>query len=69
MQSDKILIEILPDGTIKSTTDEVSGPNHQSAEDFLKMISRLAGGETVRVRRNDVHGHTHTHEHGHEHQH
>lgn len=62
MQVDKITIEILPDGTIRSTTDEISGANHQSAEDFLKMIARLTGGESTRIRRTDVYRHTHSHE-------
>lgn len=62
MITDKIQIIILADGTIKSTTDEISAPNHQLAEDFLKMLARLSGGESVRVRRTDVYRHTHGHE-------
>lgn len=62
-------IEILEDGTIKTTTDPISGANHQNAEEFLRTMARLAGGETTRVRRGDAHSHTHTHAHGEEHDH
>lgn len=62
MITDKFQITVLPDGTIKSTTDEISSANHQLAEDFLKMLARLSGGESVRVRRTDVYRHTHIHE-------
>lgn len=63
-KDDNMIIEILEDGTIKTTTDAISGANHQNAEEFLKSMARLAGGETVRVKRNDrrEHGHTHADE-------
>ena len=60
MANDNIQIEILDDGTIKVTTDQVSGPNHANAEAFLKMLAQLGGGETIRIRRSDVHTHSHT---------
>ncbi len=68
LQRDKVMtdimkIEILPDGTIKTTTDPISGPNHQSAEDFLRALTALTGGEATRQARGQ--GHTHTHEHTH----
>ncbi len=60
-------IEILDDGTIKTTTDKISAPNHSNAEDFLAVMAKLAGGKTKRERRGNhqhVHGtHGHTHEH------
>lgn len=61
---DTIQIEILEDGTIKSTTDPISGANHAGAEGFLKFMGTLAGGETKRERKagHHHHGHTHTHE-------
>lgn len=73
LKQDNIEIEILPDGTIKFTTDPISLPNHMSAETFLKETARLAGGETKRTKRvkglRDIseafHNHTadgHTHE-------
>jgi hypothetical protein len=66
---DNIEIEILEDGTIKVITDPISGPNHANADEFLKAMGRLAGGETTREKRKDVHHHGHTHDHDHEHQH
>lgn len=62
MKMDNLTIEILEDGTIKTTSDAVSGPNHANAEQFLKHMATMAGGETVRVKRKDAHSHTH---HGH----
>lgn len=68
MQFDELIIEILPDGTIKTTTNPISAANHSTAEAFLKGIADLAGGETKREKRKDVqHTHTHSHEHGHTH--
>lgn len=66
MQIDRFTIEILDDGTIKTTTDAVSAANHDNAEQFLRAMAHLAGGETKRERRTDVkphhhHGHDHTH--------
>ncbi len=68
MKQDTLTIEILEDGTIRTTTDAVSGANHANAEQFLKHMATLAGGETVRQRRADAHHHHH-HEHGHDHDH
>ncbi len=45
MQSDSIQWEILPDGQISITTDQVSGANHVSADKLLQRIFDLAGGE------------------------
>lgn len=69
MATDVMKIEILADGTIKTTTDPISGANHQSAEMFLDFMARMAGGETTRERRTDSHGHEHSHDHGHTHEH
>lgn len=70
---DAITIEILPDGTIKTTTDKVSMPNHSTAEGFLREMARVAGGKTerkARAKKGIVHSHTHSHdglgEHSHE---
>jgi hypothetical protein len=49
--TDKIEIEILDNGTIKTTTDKISMPNHASAEQFLLGIARDLGGEVTRTRR------------------
>jgi hypothetical protein len=62
VKDDRLTIEILEAGTIKTTSDEVSAPNHDNAEQFLRSIARLAGGETTRTTREDAPQH-----HGHEH--
>jgi hypothetical protein len=62
--ADEITIEILADGTIKSTTNPVSPANHQSAEAFMNELARLTGGEATRTKR----GHRHTHAHVHQEQ-
>ena len=63
---DKMSITILPDGTIKIETNKISGPNHLSAEKFVKAVNELAGGDTTATRKvvamHNVHNeHTHTH--------
>ena len=55
MKHDRFTIEILEDGTTKATTDEVSAPSHDDAEQFLRAMARLAGGETTRTAREDGH--------------
>ena len=69
MATDKMKIEILLDGTIKTTTDAVSKASHDNAEQFLRATAKLAGGETTRTRRTDINPARHVHEHGHEHDH
>lgn len=72
---DAMKIEILEDGTIRTTTDAVSGANHANAEQFLKYMATMAGGETVRQARADAHHHHghghhhHDHDHDHDHEH
>lgn len=63
--SDTIQIEVLPDGTIKTSTDKVSMPNHANAEAFLRDMAKLAGGPVQRKSKPHSHGHTHAHEHEH----
>ena len=59
---DKLIIEILADGTVKVTSGVVSAVNHANAEALLRDIARGCGGETARVRRPDVQtGHVHSH--------
>ena len=66
---DKIKIQILADGTIKSTTDAVSPENHSNAEAFMLLLAQLTGGPTTRKARGDVAHTYHTHVAGHEHSH
>jgi len=65
----EMTITILEDGTIKAQTDDMSGPAHKAADDFLKMVSRLAGGETTETKLDRGHHHHHDHDHAHEHEH
>jgi len=65
--ADKMIIEVLEDGTIKTTTDKVSAPNHMNAEAFLRETARLAGGPTERKHKHGGTAHTHTHEGEHHH--
>lgn len=67
-RADALTIEILEDGTIRTTTDAVSGANHANAEQFLAYIATLAGGETIRTKRGDAQAHQHHHD-GHTHSH
>lgn len=69
---DIIEVEILQDGTIKSSTNKVSMPNHSNAENFFRMLTTLTGGAASRVlkvgasltgalRKHTHDGHTHSH--------
>ncbi len=51
MKSDNIQIEVLVDGTIRMTTDPISGANHSNAEAFLRNIATMAGGKSTTVHR------------------
>jgi hypothetical protein len=76
MKTNAIQCEVLEDGTITITTDDLSGPNHVSADKLLKNLFELAGGATTvrkRTRLEVGHNfesalHEHTHD-GHTHQH
>jgi hypothetical protein len=46
--SDRLQIEILPDGTIRTMTDRISSANHQSADQFLRDVAVLTGGKVTR---------------------
>jgi hypothetical protein len=61
MHQDQIKITILDDGLIKVETDAISAPNHVSADELLKLISRLMGGEETRTKRFSSQTHAHTH--------
>lgn len=62
---DTFTVEILDDGTVKTTTDPISPANHQSAEAFLAGVTMLTGGAVQRTRRGTARPHHHHH---HEHQ-
>lgn len=75
MNQDKFNIEILPDGSMKITTDKVSDANHVQAENLIKEMFRLAGGEVEIKHRHGKQQHVHRFasadavvlEHGHKH--
>lgn len=57
MAQDIITVDILPDGSIKVTTDPISAPNHGAAEALVRMIAEGAGGQTTRTKRTAHHHH------------
>lgn len=59
MAQDTITVDILPDGSIKVTTDPISAPNHGAAEVLVRMIAEGAGGTTTRTKRSQHHHHGH----------
>jgi len=65
MKTNTIQWEILEDGTISITTDDLAGPNHHSADELLKQLSKAVGGTTTIKRRNKFHVHEGTHSHSH----
>lgn len=64
---DEIRFQILEDGTIKFKTDRVSKANHVSADELLREVEDLAGGERVTKKRKQRKIHVHDHNHVHEH--
>lgn len=55
--ADKINIQILGDGRIRTETDAVSPVNHKNADDFIKYMQELAGG-TTEVEQKKKHSHS-----------
>ena len=51
MKNDTINYEILEDGTISITTDQISGTNHVSADKLLKQLFELVGGASTQRKR------------------
>jgi hypothetical protein len=58
MKQSNIQYEILEDGTISIQTDDLAGPNHRSADELLKELGELLGGEITIKKRNKFHVHT-----------
>lgn len=61
--ADKFIVEILPDGTLKSTTDPISPANHSSADKFFSFVAELTGAPVKKERRSKTHVHHHEHKH------
>lgn len=57
MAQDELHIQILEDGTIKTSTGQFSPANHQSAEQFLADVARLTGGAVLRNKQPHAHPH------------
>ena len=55
--ADKMMFEILEDGTITISTDAVSGKNHKNADDFMNAIEDLAGGKRFTKKKGKMHTH------------
>jgi hypothetical protein len=66
---DEIKIEIMPDGLVKITTDAVSEANHASADQAIRFLQNLLGGEATVQRNPNKRTHTHHHNHAHVHEH
>jgi hypothetical protein len=70
MKADELQIEILEDGTIKTTTSKISMANHKAADLFLEMLAKELGGSVTKQKRSQKSGHVHTglsHSHDHSH--
>lgn len=61
-------LRILEDGTVRVETSDMGGVSHKSADDFLKEVARLLGGD-VETKQLQGHRHAHTHDHDHDHHH
>lgn len=48
---DQLNIEILDDGTVVVSSDQISAGNHRGAEELLKVLETLMGGESIRTKR------------------
>ncbi len=71
MKADQMTVEILPDGSLKITTDPVSAANHGGAEKMLLEMFKAIGAEAGDIETKHRHGkkyHGHSHSEG-EHQH
>ena len=70
MAKGQIEVEVLEDGRLVVNTGDMSGPNHKAADEFLKLLQTLMGGEVETEKTKHAHGHhAHTHDHkvGHTH--
>lgn len=59
MQKGEVGLEILSDGRIKIETGDMGGPNHKAADDFIRTIQELMGGEVVTQSTKHAHHHHH----------
>ena len=66
--ADTLQIRIEEDGTITTVTGKMSAEVHQTAEEFLNEVHRLAGGERTHEHLAHQHQTVHVHNHNHEQQ-
>jgi len=63
-------IEILEDGTISVDSDSFDPQVHKSADDFVRYLGEMMGGQvTVKEKRSHAKHHHHSHDHVHGHHH
>lgn len=63
MASDEMTVTILEDGSMKVDTGPISGPNHLSAENFIKGVVDACGGKAKTTRKARAQSQTHTGQH------
>ena len=63
----QIDVRILDDGTVRAETGDMGGVHHKAADDFLKVLQQLMGGNVQTDKAK--HGHHHHHDHDHDHEH
>lgn len=61
MADNTLNIEVLPDGTLKIESSEFAMAEHKTADEFLREVERLMGGDVLKSRIKETHGHTQTH--------
>jgi len=63
-------IEILEDGTISVDSESFDPTVHKSADDFVRYLGEMMGGEVVvKEKRSHAKHHHHHHDHAHGHHH
>ena len=62
-------VRVLADGQVKAETGDMGGASHMAADNFLKYLATLLGGEVTETKAAEAHHHHHGHTHGHGHDH
>lgn len=65
----EMTIRVLEDGTLRIETGDMGGVAHKQADDFLKEVQRLMGGQVEVTKSKDAHHHHHGHDQAHDHAH
>ena len=65
---DTFKVTVLEDGMLSIDTEEFTPQVHKEADDFVKYLSELMGGDVVvREKRSHAKHHHHSHDHIHDH--